>query len=132
MSILDINKRIRKTIIVYFFISIFTIIFDRVYSMFSHGVNSSYMYLMFLYPLIGGTVSYLIFDILVSNFNYKKFRLYFNIYNSGIAVLTVGSLLHGIMEIAGTSSPYLIYYTIVGWLAVGFGVVNIFIKVLIK
>lgn len=50
--------------------------------------------------------------------NKKKYRFFYNIYNSGIAILTLGSLLRGVMEIAGTSSFYLIFYTLIGWLSV--------------
>jgi hypothetical protein len=50
-----------------------------------------------------------------------------NIYNSGIAILTVGSLLYGILEIAGISSVYIKYYSIVGWIAIGLGITALFI-----
>lgn len=127
MSILDINRSIIKTIIVYFLISIFTILFDKVYSLFSHGVYSTYMNLMFLYPLIGGALIYSVISLFFVNINYKKYRNSFNIYNSGIATLTVGSLLHGVLEIAGTSSIYIKYYSIVGWVLVGIGIISLFV-----
>ena len=113
LYILDINKRIKKTIIIYFLITIFLIIFDRVYSLFSHGVSSLSMNLMFLYPLLGGVVVYYILGYLSKN-KKNSMIISFNIYNSGIAILTVGSLLKGIMDIAGTSSEYIKYYLIIG------------------
>lgn len=113
MYILDINKRIKKTIIIYFFTTIFTIVFDRIYSLFSHGVSSLSMNLMFLYPFVGGVVVYYILGYLFKSKKYDMIIL-FNIYNSGIAILTVGSLLKGIMDIAGTSSLYIKYYLIIG------------------
>lgn len=127
LFILDINKSIIKTIIVYFCVTIFTLIFDKVYSIFSHGVSSAYMDLMFLYPLIGGEFLYIMILIFFTNINYKEYRIPFNIYNSGIAILTVGSLLHGILEIAGTSSVYIKYYSFVGWIAIGVGITALFI-----
>lgn len=110
---LDINKRIKKSIVAYFFISIFLIVFDRIYAVFSHGVSSLSMNLMFLYPLIGGVGVYIILKYLCKEKGIK-FRLTFNIYNTGIATLTIGSLLKGIMDIAGTSSEYIVYYRIIG------------------
>ncbi|WP_430839434.1 hypothetical protein [Clostridium nigeriense] len=66
--------------------------------------------------------------LIIRNSNYMKYRISFNIYNSGIAALTVGSLLHGILEIAGTSSEYIMYYSILGWMAVGTGIISFFIN----
>lgn len=130
LSILDINKRIKKTIIIYFFTTIFTIVFDRIYSLFSHGVSSLSMTLMFLYPLVGGVIVYYILGYLFKN---KKddMIILFNIYNSGIAILTVGSLLKGIMDIAGTSSKYIKYYLIIGMFFVCTSII-MFIKSIYK
>lgn len=127
LFILDINKSIIKTIIVYFGVTIFTLIFDKVYFIFSHGVSSAYMDLMFLYPLIGGAFTYIMILIFFTNINYKEYRIPFNIYNSGISVLTVGSLLHGILEIAGTSSIYIRYFSIIGWGLVAIGIISLFL-----
>lgn len=126
MSILDINKRIKKTKKIFFLTMIFTIVFDRIYSLFSHGVSSLSMNLMFLYPLVGGVVGYNILGYLFKN---KKddMIILFNIYNSGIAILTVRSLLKGIMDIAGTSSQYIKYYLIIGILFIIISVIG-FIK----
>lgn len=132
MSILDINRSIIKSIVVYFCIAIFTLIFAKVYSIFSHGVYSKYMDLMFLYPLIGGAFIHVLLLLFTININYMKYRIYFNIYNSGIALLTVGSLLHGILEIAGTSSEYIVYYSILGWIAVSVGIISFILNVFRK
>ena len=126
MYILDINKRIKKTIIIYFFTTIFTIVFDRIYALFSHGVSSLSMNLMFLYPLLGGVVVYYILGYLLKN-KKNSMIISFNLYNSGIAILTVGSLLRGIMDIAGTSSQYIKYYFIIGVLVIITSVIG-FIK----
>lgn len=69
------------------------------------------MYLMFLYPLLLGA---LVFTVFVFAKIPKMNRLSFNIYNSGIATLTVGSCLHGIFVIAGTASSYQFVYTYIG------------------
>ena len=122
MFILDINKSLKKIIASYIFITIFTVIFDRIYSRFSHGVSSISMNFMFLFPLLGGVIFYLLVSLFLGKFNYENFRFTFNIYNSGIAIVTVCSLLNGILEIAGTSSPYLSFFNISGWSLILIGV----------
>lgn len=87
-----------------------------IYNHFGHGVYSAYMTYMFLFPLIlGGGIYGLI---LILPMTKEISRLTFNLYNSGIATLTVGSLLKGIFEIAGTSSPYVVVYWLVGTIMV--------------
>lgn len=119
MFMSDIRKKFLKTIVIFIMITIFTFIFNKVYGIFGHGVTSPYMTYMFLYPLVGGVLFYGIVMLFIPSIvNKKKYRFFYNIYNSGIAILTVGSLLRGVMEIAGTSSFYLIFYTLIGWLSV--------------
>lgn len=106
-----------KTSIVYLFVSLFAFIVNKVYALFGHGVSSDAMTWMFLYPLIGGALWF--FLIVVAFPRIRKiygYRLFFNLYNSGIAALTVGSFLQGVVEIAGTNSPYIVQYFRVGWL----------------
>jgi hypothetical protein len=84
---------------------------------------------MFLYPLLGGTLIYLLLELLVPKVREAPgFRFSFNLYNSGIAVLTIGSFLKGILEIAGADSPYAILFPAVGWIFVIAGVVLFFLK----
>jgi len=45
-------------------------------------------------------------------------RVAFNLYNAGIVTLTVGSLLRGVLDIAGADAPYPTYYFVVGALLV--------------
>ena len=117
LFISDIRKKFLKTIVIFSIMTIFTFIFNKVYGIFGHGVTSPYMTYMFLYPLVGGVLFYGIVMLLIPSIvNKKRYRFFYNIYNSGIAVLTVGSFLRGIMEIAGTFSTYLMAYTLVGWL----------------
>lgn len=117
LFISDIRKKFFKTIVIFSIMTIFTFIFDKVYGIFGHGVTSPYMTYMFLYPLLGGVLFYGIIMLLIPSIvNKKRYRFFYNIYNSGIAVLTVGSFLRGIMEITGTFSTYLMAYTLVGWL----------------
>lgn len=99
--------RYKKAGIVYILITVFCGIFRWIYERFSHGVTSDAMIFLFLYPLIGGWLPLMMLRL--SQFAYPK-RLEFNLYQSGIAVLTIGSCLKGIFEIYGTSSEYVIVY----------------------
>jgi len=75
---------------------------------------------MFLYPLIPGALVFLIFTLTGIK---KPDRISYNLYNSGIAALTIGSLLQGIFKIAGTSSSFIIVYWIAGFTLIGLGVI---------
>jgi len=122
LSILGIDKRnhnshLRKTVLVYFIVSLIAIAVDHIYAIFGHGVSSAFMTWMFLYPLIGGAWLYLLIVRLVPGASQTDaHRLAFNLYNSGIAALTAGSFLKGILDIAGTSSPYTPIFLVAGWL----------------
>jgi len=110
---------------VYIAISIFCIIFNSIYALYGHGVTSAAMSFMFLYPFIGGAVVFMLLWILKPNAaNVPGYRINYNIYNSGIASLVVGSILKGVFEIAGTSSPYTAVYFILGWLLVAAGAIG--------
>ncbi len=92
-------------------ISLLCIVINKIYAIYAHGVNSASMSNMYLYPLIGG--SFIIGILWVFGLNterIKHFRLYYNLYNSGIALAVVGNMVAGIMYIAGTASPYTIIY----------------------
>lgn len=115
MSTSVINKYNFKTVFAYLTVSVFTFTVDKIYAIFGHGVSSSYMTWMFLYPLIGGVLFFFLLGYLLPGANKAPgYRLFYNLYNSGIALLTVGSLCLGIFEIAGTNSPYVKYYYITG------------------
>lgn len=119
MYTLDINnskKHAFKTVVTYGIVSILTYIVNKIYGLFGHGVSSASMTWMFLYPFIGGVLIYgLIWFIIPRIKEIPGYRGFYNIYNSGIAILTVASFMRGIFEIAGTDSPYLKYYFMVGW-----------------
>jgi hypothetical protein len=110
------SRKAIKTAIVYIAVAAFCVIFDRVYTLFGHGVTSAAMDCMFLYPLVGGALPYLIlWQWAPFADQTAHFRLYCNTHNSGIAALTTGSALIGVFEIAGTSSDYTIAFFILGW-----------------
>jgi len=133
LSILDIRKglleyRLKKTIVIYVIITMFAVVFDKVYALFGHGVSSDAMTWMFLYPLVGGVIFYLLVAVFLPDITrFYGYQIFYNIFNSGIAALTIGSLLKGIMEIAGTSSSYLRVYSFAGYILISMGLLMLLI-----
>jgi len=121
--------QIRKTELVYLILSLVAITVDHIYALFGHGVRSSFMSCMFLYPLLGGAVVYFMIERLSPRVvRAAGYRLFYNVYNSGIAILTAGSFLEGILEIAGTSSPFTMWFFLAGWIFIAAGVMLFLIK----
>lgn len=123
-------KEEKRHAIVYLGISIFCILFAGIYEVFSHGVISYYMILMFLYPLLGGSLVYTI----LSKWNPLDYRvkMAYNFYNSGIASLTVGSCIRGVLDIYGTTSEYVFLYFLVGGILCGAGIASYWILCTLK
>ena len=122
----DTNKPDRgaagRTALIYLGVTVLCISFDRIYALFSHGVSSPYMSLMFLYPLMGGAAVYFLLWLTAPRARENRnLRLAEHCYNPGIAALTVGSALRGILDIAGTTSPYTPVYVFFGWTMTGLG-----------
>lgn len=107
---LDINNL--RRILIYIFSGILCIIINYIYSQFSHGVSSNYMTYMFLIPVISGFVSILLEKI--EKTTLKKQTIFAN----GVATLTIGCFINGILEIAGTSSNYQFIYYVAGVLLI--------------
>lgn len=108
-------KKLNKTVIIFLVLSIASIAVDNIYAVFGHGVRSSSMSLMFLYPLLGGTIVYSILRFITPEISLdRRYRLAYNLYNSGIATLTIGSFFKGILDIAGTASNYTNIFFIFG------------------
>lgn len=110
-----------KTALVYLILSVFCALFGAVYELFSHEVYSFYMIYAFGFPLVGGALPYGI----LSAFHLSKSSslLARNLYHSGIATLTVGSIVRGVLDIYGTTNSLSRYYWFVGIFAVVAGVV---------
>jgi hypothetical protein len=106
---------------------------DKIYGFFGHGVDSAAMTWMFLYMLLGGALFYFIIERLIPHITkFAGCRVFLNIHNSGIATLTLASLLKGIFEIAGTNSPYLVYYYMAGWTFIVAGLIIMLIMAISK
>ena len=94
---------------VYLILSIFLFIFSRVYVSLSYGEVSIFMNTLSLVSLIGGglLVGLLYLQPTLS-------RISFNLWNSGVAVLTTGFLLRGIINLSGRSTTLDWPYWLIG------------------
>ena len=109
MSISENKKRgivIGRTARVYFGVTSFCAIFYLVYNQFSHGVHSPYMTWLFAWPFALGVLPSLYWGWRLQDGVPGPGRIPVNLYHSGVAAVTVSSLLRGIFEIAGTASIY--------------------------
>jgi len=131
LYISDLNlkkKHIEKTGFTYLLISLFCVLFGAVYEYYSHEVYSGYMIYAFVFPLAGGVLPFTV----MSFYGCRRIpgRLTLNLYNAGIATLTVGSIMKGVMEIYGTTNDILQIYWIVGFGFVGIGLLLYAIRLL--
>ena len=105
-------------------------LFGAVYEHFSHGVFSGHMVYAFVYPLLGGALPFLVLGL------YGKGRLASApvsvLYHCGIATLTAGSIIRGVLEIYGTANGLTVCYPIAGWTLVILGVGDWLIRVFTK
>jgi hypothetical protein len=111
----------KKTVIIYVFTTLFCIAFAYIYSLFSHGISSPFMSYTFVFSLVLGVVGYTVLGWL-----HLGNRTACNLYNAGIATLTVGSILQGIIDIAGADTRYPVWYFLVGTIFVAIGGLMIF------
>lgn len=109
---------------VYAAVAVLCVVIDQVYALFGHGVRSASMTFMFLYPLAAAVVYFLL------GYSFPKAaagnygRLGVNAIGSGIAALTVGSFLVGVLEIAGSSSDYVFLFQVFGWFFTAAGLIS--------
>ena len=80
---------------------------------------------MFLYPLLGGlAVSLALLIFFPRIYALPGFRIWYNLYNSGIAALTTGSFLKGVYEIAGANAGSAGIFMIAGALMAATGLLG--------
>lgn len=112
-SVIEVNgKKASKTSFVYLLISLFCVLFGAVYEIYSHEVYSYFMLYAFTFPLAGGTLPFSIFTLI----KIKRYpnALSRNLYHFGIATLTVGSIIRGVLDIYGTTNALSEWYWRVG------------------
>ena len=119
MYISDTKIRAAKTAVVYLAVSLFTCIFGAVYEFFSFGVYSIFMLFCFLPSLALGCAPFFFVFLLGKN---MPCRLAYNLYNSGVAALTAGFIMAGVIEIYGTTNHLLWVYFVFGALFIVSGI----------
>ena len=112
-SVTEKNKRkAQKDAAVFLGVSILTGLFGAIYELFSHEVYSYFMIYAFAFPLLLGTLPYLMLS-LSGGTRYPN-ALYRNLYHAGIATLTTGSIMRGVLDIYGTTNSLGNIYWFVG------------------
>ncbi|MGT2951505.1 hypothetical protein BU202_09915 [Streptococcus cuniculi] len=102
-------KRIKKISLTYLGVTIFLFVFSRIYESLSYGEVSFFMHYLFAVPLIGGSLLLLTLHLFP-----RLSRISFNLWNSGVAVLTAGFLLKGIINLSGRSTTLDLPYWYIG------------------
>lgn len=113
-----------RGVLCYSLVTLFCLSVFIVYNMFSHGVYSPFMTWLFLWPFVLGVLPCLLLHLMEKLPRPNRFTI--NAYNSGVAAVTVSSLLRGIFEIAGTASPLQTGLMIAGLVMAGAGVLSYF------
>lgn len=106
----------KKMKILYLSTTLFCLLFNYGYSFFGHGVSSPFMKFSFIYSLVLGVGGFT----LIAWQNLSN-RLASQLFNAGIATLTIGSILKGVIQIAGADTIYPTFYFIVGSLFIVIG-----------
>ena len=109
-----------KTALTYLFITLFCVLFGAVYEIFSHGVFSYFMIYAFVIPLVLGMLPFLMMNFFRSRYYPPLIAGAF--YHFGVAILTVGSLMTGVLEIYGTSNALTAIYWIAGAVSLAAGI----------
>ena len=98
----------------------FLALFGAVYELFSHGVYSYFMIYAFAIPLTLGVLIYALLLI------FRKYpgRAALNLWNSGIAAISVGCVFRGVLEIYGTTNSLSVIYPVSGLLLLTAGLIT--------
>ena len=103
----------------YFIVAAVCAVIGLVYEIFSHGVWSVFMVGAFAVPLALGVLP----NLIIALFRMKTPGMAAeNLYACGMATLTLGSLLTGVLQIYGTTNDPIQYYWLVG---IGFAILGI-------
>lgn len=106
------SRRMRRSFWVCLLIAGFCFLLNAVYTSFSYGESSAYMAGMFQIPLAGGAFPALL--MMIGGWESCISRSAFNAWNSGLAALTVGCAVRGVINISGRSTQYDAVYGIAG------------------
>ena len=116
-----------KTVITYVIIAIFCALFGAIYELFSHEVYSYFMIYAFVPPLVIGALPYLC--LAISKKNIYPNSISRNLHHSGVATLTVGCIIKGVLDIYGTTNHLCPYYFVVGILLIILSIIFFFYNI---
>ncbi|HEL9628678.1 hypothetical protein [Streptococcus suis] len=122
-SVTNSTTRVSRTFISYLAITAFLFIFSRIYESLSYGEVSVFMHYMFCVPLIGGAVLLGLLQLIPT-----LSRLSYNLWNSGVATITAGYLLRGIINLSGRSTTLDQPYWYIGAAFLVLSLVGLFIN----
>lgn len=117
------NKRLKKTLVGYSLLTIFFLVFSRIYESFSFGETSLHMHYLFVVPLVGGIILAILLKIIPN-----LARLSLNLWNSAVAVLTAGMLFRGIVNLSGRSTTLDQPYWYIGLAFALLAIVSLFLQ----
>ena len=110
---------------IFLLIALFLVVFAFVYELFSFGVYSVFMIYAFTVPLcLGSAVSLVLWAVKA----HVPSPAAAAVYGSGIAALTVGSLLKGVLDISGYTNRLMPVYAVLGAVLILTGAVLYFVK----
>ncbi|MFI3112788.1 hypothetical protein [Streptococcus suis] len=121
-SVTNSTTRVSRTFISYLAITAFLFIFSRIYESLSYGEVSVFMHYMFCVPLIGGAMLLGLLQLI------PTLRLSYNLWNSGVATITAGCLLRGIINLSGRSTTLDQPYWYIGAAFLVLSLVSLFIN----
>ena len=104
----DTSRSMAKKALIYLLISIFCALFGAIYELFSHDVYSFYMIYAFAFPLMGGTLPYLLRCLCRKHLIFQGGISVF--WHAAVATLTIGGIIQGVLEIYGTTNQFTIVY----------------------
>lgn len=116
------KRTVRRNLFIYCGVVCFCALFGYIYETQAHGVLSWFMLLGFLMPLVLGLVPYLILTLTKTEKGPNTIAS--NLFNAGVATLTVGCYFKGFLDIYGTTRDvHIIVYSVVGAILLLTGVV---------
>jgi len=117
------EKELKRNLCRHLIASGFLAFFGVVYELFSHGVYSGWMIFAFAVPLILGALFYG----MLLRLGKTPGRAFLNLWNAGVACLSVGSVFQGVLAIYGTTNSLIIVYPLVGGALLLLGVMSFFL-----
>ncbi len=111
MSI-SVTEKHGRTATIYLLATVLTALFGAVYEKYSHEVYSYWMIYAFAFPLVAGAVPFQMLSLRpVKHDPPLPCR---QMYHCGVATLTVGSIVEGILDIYGTTNALTGCYWLLG------------------